>query len=666
MSTQSIVGHTTLALHSYIELLDNLPLLDVDALVKHISQDVAVTERHIRVASNIIQSRYTMLGYKDYMCCYLDMHSTDNELWNRIVDLAIAISGRQHSTPLYFIQHLLAMLYYHNTLVITEESGRGTSYIHKRFTRGTWCTVEKSSLNNAYRHTLSTMKAKLLRELGINDQKLDKAIQLAVTSTGESILKDMLHYPNFSDSRDDKTKVFCTVSGMVLDIQACICRLGLPGDLSTLSSNAMYDYQIWQSKRGSMMQALAEWLGNDEVTNYYLDCLASAVSVYSPRYALLNVGTGSDGKSTFVQVLHYVFGSYCGVCPTSGPGSDAKSANDVTPVLNMLLDKRVCLTPEVKDVNAFLSSPGYKSIVGGDVSYNRGMFREANAKPKALKMLCIFNTNQTSIPVIEVSERTRVRAIMFNRKTIDSSDKDIIPQTKIQGYSEGIDNYGYKFIVEYANTLVTELMLRYIDMKERALKIIVPLQVIGWTNDILAPQEIYRFIDQCTIRVTDKTPKIPIATNALDAKLSMILSQVDERPAEDDRLTIQKLYEAYVRWKSAISKYVRGTRWYDINTFVKNLEYKVTIRGDRNTLPDISQCYVTEIILKPGLEQPAMQISNSNTKVNLHNNVLLGMQSYVEEHIRSPLIPARVNVFQTQAAVNASRTNNAINYNNAQ
>jgi phage/plasmid-associated DNA primase len=150
---------------------------------------------------------------------------------------------------------------------------------------------------------------------------------------------------------------------------------------------------------------------HDNVVESYLDILASAISKFKPRFAVINCGTGADGKSTFFHAINYCFGGYCGVCPLKGPALDTRNANDATSLTNYLRGSRIVLTSDCKNVDLLIKSPRFKSASSGDTMYNRGMQQKASKHAPSLKILMIVNTNDKSVSVSEISELTRLKIV---------------------------------------------------------------------------------------------------------------------------------------------------------------------------------------------------------------------------------------------------------------
>lgn len=553
------------------QLIDFLPELELENIVSYIATDGRL-ESHVDKAREILNNRYSYFGWKDYMYCYI--HIVDN-IDTMVKSICDYVNSANAMSPL----ELFFYLFLGHSLLSTSGSKSG-SYQWKYFCKGIWTNVDNSQICNMM---YTRMESSNIGEvLGLRTRDMSKSLASLTRSMSHSNgLLSRLFYPSFRDICDPKGSTFAMPT-CTYDMVHANTRVGLPADVSTRRGDVDPDLSVWKDKKKGMMRVFKTWMSEVDVVDSYLNIVAGALSEFKPRYAVINSGTGSDGKSTFFHILEKIFGGYCVISPSGGPSTDTSNTNDATPFANRLVGARLCLTGDSGDVAKLLSSPGFKSMSGGDSIYRRALHNEAAEFTPTLKMLCLVNTNQTSIVVPAVAELTRVKVFLWLHKTITDEDKAVIPSHRLKSFSRGVFSYENQFIKEYGNCLMAELIRRHIAIREGSATIKICNTIKDWTLACVGPKTILSFLKQCTQKEKQSTEEN-----------QLILSTVDN-VAEPN---IEELFVTYMNWRR------RGVRLSpsDPNSLVSfrtHLEFYCPI-SIRVTEDGGEEEYVESLYLKP-------------------------------------------------------------------
>lgn len=522
-------------------------------------------ERHLRAVGSdggcdtlvqrILETRYTPFGWRDYCHCYDHIaHTTRRDIvtYRSAVLRYSETLDSKHDQQLY----VGLCLYMAPKLIATGDKEPEWHTFHN----GIWSPISTQSIWNAAYNFVHEDGVSTRLGLGecINEILLHRALVNLLKRGG--LAHSMLHVDDFSSICDDKDTVF-TMPSATYDIEHGIVRTGLPSDLATMSSSVDVDYHEWRQRRSDMMRVLSTWMSGMDVVNTYLDIVSGAISEFKPRYAVVNYGTGSDGKSTWFLVLNEIFGSYCAMLPGTGPNMGNKNGNDATPLANLLVGKRLCLTSDSGDIMSVVRSPDFKSMTGGDPFYLRGMYKEAERRSRRLKQLAMFNTNSDSMSAYEISMRTRLRIFLWISKTISEEDMATIPAHQLLHSTLGTSGYEKKFMRLFGPTLLTELLIRHRDMYSKNMVPHICDKVRNWTMDMLKPKTILAFMECCTEPVEDQR----------------------EHDKHDDRLTIDimkrntgvflsTLFTVYTTWRRSSGRMTSSDPT-TINAFKGHIEH---------------------------------------------------------------------------------------------
>jgi hypothetical protein len=553
-------------------LVDTLPLLDEDRVARLLSRGY-VEEGHLDIAQCVVANRYTSNGWRDYMYCALHIHCD-------LVDYVVAYCNDVDCAPKDRVE-LFVTLFYGPVLMLTDGG------MWKYFCKGTWMDVTTAQLRNMIVERVSL--SRLGDRLGISP----KVVNGLLRDLAAGRVCTALFIPSFNSNRDTKDNVFCMPT-VVYDIGHNTLRIGLPSDMSTLKGGVDPDVTAWADRRADMMQTLVGWMSGQDVVDSFLDMLAGAVSEFRPRYALVNSGTGSDGKSTFSHVLKSLFGGYCAILPTKGLSSDARNANDATPLLNMLVGKRLSITPDATDVVGVIASPGFKSISGGDEIYRRALHQEASTVTHRLKMLAMINTNQVSIVLTQISELTRIKIVRWLSKTVTDEDRAVIPAHRLTRSTLGVFNFEKEFLSRFGSCLMSELLGRHHQLRQSGYNIHVCSTIRQWTKELVSPKTILNFLEAYT-------------------------EKVDEFGGEE--VSIETLFVSYVSWRRLGGRF-SSTDPTNIDAFTCHIEFYHPVLV-RTSHTGTEEHYVSGIRLKSEYDRMGLMFPPSRGGTSMQGRLLL-------------------------------------------
>lgn len=556
-------------------VVDMMPLLHVGIVASFLGGGSA-NVTHYTVGQKVIDNRYTYYGYKDYMYCYINCQHGNAEvvvstICNYILGLTLSTKHEMRMFMKLFYSCVLLT-------VVDSRSGYGWRFFNGKL----WITVDKHQIRNMLNSRLS--ESQVLYRLNINPDAFERTRETMYKSITSDSYTSMFFSCDFESMINRKDRVFC-MSTSLYDMVEGSVRRPLPGDLCTLSGNIDPIFEEDVGRLREMMDVLSMWMGGPDVADSYMNILAGALSEFAPRYAIINSGTGADGKSTFFHIIDKLFGSYCMTMPTTGPAVDSKGANEATPAVSAMVGRRVCITTDANNVDRLISSSGFKSVSGGDKAYVRRLFREADTEGQRLKMLILVATNQTDIVVTSIHELTRIRIIKWMSKRVSTEDRDIIPLHQISHSGNVIHRYENVFIERYGHCMMMDLISRHKVLLEYGMRIDLCLTIREWTKSVVAPKTILKFLNDCTERVTPNVQQVDDVTR-------MALTAT----SNDMNASVESLYISYMLWRKNGARFSKSDPT-TMEGFRTHLEFYHQIHKRLNSNGD-EELYVNDIKLK--------------------------------------------------------------------
>jgi putative DNA primase/helicase len=267
-----------------------------------------------------------------------------------------------------------------------------------------------------------------------------KEIKWALSSEGTYRLKALLEQAKatepLTDSGEDwdSDPYLLAVKNGVIDLRKGTLRAGRPEDRITLQSQVPFDPSAtcprWE-------QFLHEILGGDEEVIRFVQralgyCLTGATT---EQCLFLCYGDGSNGKSTFLNVIAYILGlgEYAHNLPFSAFEIKSRSAipNDVA----ALVGKRFVTAVETGEAQR-LNEARVKALTGSDPVTARFLFADYFTFQPVAKFWLAFNHK----PVVEDDSYgfwRRIRLIPFTQ-IFEESRKDKQLEAKLREEAPGI------------------------------------------------------------------------------------------------------------------------------------------------------------------------------------------------------------------------------------
>jgi len=543
-------------------IIDTLELLERDRIATYLSFASPV-QSHYDLANRIISKRHTFLGSKDYLYCYISCEDANIDYFLETVCNVLSslnISDADRLTE-------FGRVFYSST-ILTLPYGQ-SKYGWRYFNGRTWITIDRLQLQYMFQRRVDMCE--IMMRLKISPDNFSDTMRSAHRRMlNQDTISQML-YAEFNNEVDDKESYF-SMASCLYDMRYGIVRRSLPGDLCTLSGNVDPD-TAQLHKTDEMLEVLSEWLSGIDVANSYLDILASALSEFSPRYAVINSGTGADGKSTMFHIVKEIFGSYCATMPTTGPASDSKSGGETTPVAVLMIGKRICITADANNVQRVINSSAFKSMSGGDTTYIRRLYSEADIHSPRLKMLILINTNQTEFTATSINELTRLRIVRWLNKRVTNEDRDIVPIHQLERSNTATYKYELQFMRMYGSCLMSNLIMRHMSMQQKGTQLELCSKIRQWTKELVSPKTILRFLNSCTEKYANMLPSVQSHQMQLqDEATSFALNVQGATSLIEHDATIEELYALYTVWRKVVVRF-STTDPTTVDVFTKHMEF---------------------------------------------------------------------------------------------
>jgi putative DNA primase/helicase len=229
----------------------------------------------------------------------------------------------------------------------------------------------------------------------------------------------------------------------------------------------------------------------------------------SEQIILFLLGEGANGKSVFLDVLKYVFGTYAGVI--NAKALTDRNANSIPSDIAALANKRFVMMSEFPE-HAPLNTATVKSITGGDEITARHLYREWFEFKPQFQVVCALN-DLPKLTWVDEAYFRRVRIVPFNR-IFEPHERDKSLHTALKAEADGIMRWiveGYQLYLE-KGLEPTPTMEAYLDEYR--------------TNS----DPIYQFVDSY-IEETDENGFVPVQT-MLDAVKDYCYRQGLDNPTE--------------------------------------------------------------------------------------------------------------------------------------
>lgn len=230
--------------------------------------------------------------------------------------------------------------------------------------------------------------------------------------------------------------LLATREGTVIDLRTGSTRRALPADRITLSCGVPYDPAATCEKFSTFIAAVS---ADDLAQVRLLQLLAgyAATGATSEQVFAILIGSGSNGKSTLLEVWRHVLGSYSATIPFHILLRD-RDARSIPVEIAQLPGRRFCCASELRG-GATLDEGRIKALTGDDTLTARGLYQPPFEFKSVAKLILACN----KLPhVDDLSHAFWRRAIVvpFNR-TFDGANRDNHLAEKLRAEGSGILNW---------------------------------------------------------------------------------------------------------------------------------------------------------------------------------------------------------------------------------
>lgn len=291
---------------------------------------------------------------------------------------------------------------------------------------GRW-TTEPSALMKMVKQVIDVRFEDAHREedlVTIKDEQVkhEDALKWAKKSSSKRSIKAMLDLakdlPGMAIKQDvlDKNPYILGVKNGVLDIRTGALRLGDPGDLVTNYANASYDAKATCPRWRRFISEVA--LGRKELVDFLQEFVGYVISgLISEQAFFILLGAGGNGKSTFVELIARLLGSYAVGMP--GYAFIASNSRGARSEFARLAGKRLASGAETGTCSK-LDESNIKRLTGSDTMTARFRYRDEFDYTPMVKILFSANT----VPVITGADNGIYRRLKIIPWEADFRKKD--------------------------------------------------------------------------------------------------------------------------------------------------------------------------------------------------------------------------------------------------
>ncbi|MDP3719345.1 MAG: phage/plasmid primase, P4 family [Acidobacteriota bacterium] len=273
---------------------------------------------------------------------------------------------------------------------------------------------DASAMRNAARRSLTARTLRALLELA--------STQLPLANSGEAWDVDPF--------------LLVTIDGTVIDLRDGRSRRATPDDRLTLRCGVPYDPAATCDAFRAFVTAVCD---DDPAQVRLLQLLAgyAATGATSEQVFAILIGSGSNGKSTLLEIWRHVLGTYSATVPFHILLRD-RDTRSIPVEIAQLPGVRMAGASEVRD-GAMLDEGRIKALSGDDTLTARGLYQAPfEFKSRAKLVLCC-----NKLP--RVDDRSHAfwrRAIVIPfKRTFDGSTRDNSLSEKLRGEGAGILNW---------------------------------------------------------------------------------------------------------------------------------------------------------------------------------------------------------------------------------
>jgi P4 family phage/plasmid primase-like protien len=332
---------------------------------------------------------------------------------------------------------------YKDIYVCTSTQSRGTWYLFKnhRWKQNKQCSL-RMLLSTEVHALYSARQSMLVVELQqlANDSEAYEKCKKRSSCVGQVMQKlkrtqdknnfiresmELFYNDEFIELMDTKRNLFGFKNGVV-DFTTNEFRCGYPQDYITKTCGINYvPYNSFTSKDKKMENEIIQFMKKlfpiDDVNRYMWDHAASAlIGVVKNQTFNIYFGSGSNGKSLFVELMTAGYGEYKGTVPLSIVTEKRVAVGQTSSEIMQLKGVRYVVMDEISKGMKLNEGP-MKAITSGDPLQGRSLFSESETFIPQFSLAVCTNT---MFDVESTDEGTwrRFRKCDFQAKFIDKDD----------------------------------------------------------------------------------------------------------------------------------------------------------------------------------------------------------------------------------------------------
>lgn len=283
----------------------------------------------------------------------------------------------------------------------------------------------QESNENQEQHEKTTKK---IQKIGKTCEKLKK------TSDKNNIFREAMEIfcdDEFTRKTDSNKYLMCFKNG-VIDFNTKTFRAGMPEDYITKCTHTNYFEDIGRYMESGddldpdiliIVKEIQEYMKQlypiPELCEYMWCHLASClIGENINQTCSFYIGSGSNGKSSIVELMSYAFGDYKGVLPISMVTEKRSSVGGTTSELIALKGVRYAVMQE-SSKGMKLNEGILKELTGGDTIVARQLFKESETfTPQFTLVVC--TNNYPDIEATDDGTWRRIKSIRHHAKFVDN------------------------------------------------------------------------------------------------------------------------------------------------------------------------------------------------------------------------------------------------------
>ena len=345
------------------------------------------------------------------------------------------------------------------------------------------------------------------KETYLDKQNKALAMGLKLRDSGykKKIMEELikLYYdPDFLNLADEKRHLICFNNG-VYDLENDIFRDGCLEDYITLCTRGDYkEYDPNDEYIVKVEQFFRDILPEEDTRNYTLDLMASCLQGHIPDEKFhIWTGTGGNGKSISINLLHQALGEYACTLPITMLTSKRANATTANPELAKTKGKRFAVFQEPEKGDKIYVGHMKELTSNNDKISARSLFKEPVEFYPQFKLLLTCNDT----PEIDANDGgtwRRLRIVPFEMKFVDNPK---------EANERKINKKIKEEIPWWKDALISILIKRFANYRMNGL--IEPYKVISFTAEYQKETDMYyEFIQLYLIKTGNDSDEISIDT----------------------------------------------------------------------------------------------------------------------------------------------------------